>query len=111
MPASKRDPIDVAFGERVLKLRKERNWTQVHLGSVADIGVVHISNIERGVSGVSLSVMTKLARAFGISVSRLVAEPTATENEIAALLDKAPASDKRRALSIIRALVEPATEH
>lgn len=59
------------FGARVAGLRDDRDWTQEHLAAISDISTRSISNIENGVYSVTLDTAYKLARAFGIPLSRL----------------------------------------
>ncbi|HEX7029616.1 MAG TPA: helix-turn-helix transcriptional regulator [Gammaproteobacteria bacterium] len=59
------------FGERIAGLRDERNWTQEDLAAASGVSARSISSIENGVYSVTLDTAYKLARGFGVPLSRL----------------------------------------
>jgi len=60
------------FGQRVRKLRKQRNWEQIDLSVHSSLGRVFLSNLENGKHDPKLSTIKKLAKSFGITASQLI---------------------------------------
>jgi transcriptional regulator with XRE-family HTH domain len=46
---------------------------QVRLGEILGIDQSHVSNIERGARSVTIQQLTKLSKAFGVSIDQLLA--------------------------------------
>lgn len=70
------------LGQRVRKLREANGWTQMELAERTGLSNQSISMIElgkRGAKNPPLSTIQILARAFGITVDELVAEPEPQE--------------------------------
>jgi transcriptional regulator with XRE-family HTH domain len=61
-----------AFGKRVRALRMEKGWTQEQLADRADLNLVQISRIERGVREVRLTTLLSLVAAFEIKPDQLL---------------------------------------
>jgi transcriptional regulator with XRE-family HTH domain len=61
-----------AFGQRVRKLRKQRNWKLVELSVETGLGRVFLSNLENGKHEPKLGTIKRLADAFGVTVSQLL---------------------------------------
>ena len=67
-------PIDeVRFGRAVRKLRSARGWSQERLAELADLNRTYLGEIERGVAIPSLASASKIASAFGLRLSVLIA--------------------------------------
>lgn len=64
--------INKLFGERLRKLRKQHNWTQVYFAEYARIDRSYISDMENGKKAVCLPTLQKIAKAFDISMSQLI---------------------------------------
>lgn len=65
----------MTFGEKVRELRKKRNLSQEDLTRMIGCSSKSmISKIERGQRGTPIPVVTKLAKALGVSVSELIGE-------------------------------------
>lgn len=60
------------FGKRLKKLRLESGLSQEALALSAELDRTYIPSIEKGERNVSLSVLEKLAKALGLSVSELL---------------------------------------
>ena len=54
-------------GERLKESRLQKRLTQSELAQLAGIGIVYLSEIERGIKSPSLSVFIKLLNALGAS--------------------------------------------
>lgn len=61
------------FGNRLLKLRTERGWSQYDLAATTGIDRSQLGKIERGEYNATLSTLKVIADAFDISVSELMA--------------------------------------
>ncbi len=68
------------LGERLQKLRREKNWSQEKLAQ--EIGIVRrlISRYETGVSTPSVETLRKLAAVFGVSVDFLLKDPVESQS-------------------------------
>lgn len=60
--------------DRILKMRTERHWTEYELGKRADISQSTISTWYRKKQLPNLATLDKISRAFGVTLSQLVAE-------------------------------------
>jgi transcriptional regulator with XRE-family HTH domain len=67
-------PEAVLFGESLRRLRTERGWSQERLAERAGVTLNYIGNLERGEQGPSLHVLVRIARAFDIDLSVLLAD-------------------------------------
>jgi transcriptional regulator with XRE-family HTH domain len=56
-------------------LRRLRGWSQEQLGEACGLHRTYISLVERGACNISLDNLEKLAGAFGLPLSELVAMP------------------------------------
>ncbi len=64
--------IQEKFGKRVKTLRIAAGHSQEKLAELSDLDRTYIPGIESGKRNVSLVVMEKIAKAFGISLSELL---------------------------------------
>lgn len=67
-----KEPILVAFGQRIRQLRKSRGLSQENLAFSAGVHRTYVGMIERGEKNITLSNIRKMADAFGIFVSELL---------------------------------------
>lgn len=63
--------LRIAVGERIVKLRNTRGWSQEELAHKADITRSYIGQIERGERSVSIDIIERIAKAFDITVDEL----------------------------------------
>lgn len=66
------DGISVKFGQRVKELRLLKGYSQEKLAEIADLDRTYIPGIEAGKRNVSLLVVEKISKAFGITISELL---------------------------------------
>ena len=64
--------LSISFGAAVRQLREKRGISQEKLAAMAGISRTYMSEVERGVTMVSLLTVSKLADALGLSMSRLL---------------------------------------
>ena len=91
----------VSIGERIIQLRKAKNWSQDELAKEVQSSRVMIGKYERGDNLPSIEVIVKLAKAFDVSVDFLLGEGlNATyDKEMVKRLDELeslPADEKQR---------------
>jgi transcriptional regulator with XRE-family HTH domain len=61
------------LGAIVRRLRRERDWTQEHLGRRAGLQQAYISQVESGVrANPTASIVKKLARALDVPITELL---------------------------------------
>lgn len=65
--------INVYFGRVVKQLRDTRRLSQEALAERADLNRTYLGEVERGVAIPSLATITKIATAFKLSASDLIA--------------------------------------
>lgn len=63
------DPIDVYIGQRLRAERLARKMSQADLGAALNVTFQQIQKYERGDNRVSASMLTKAAKALGLSVT------------------------------------------
>jgi transcriptional regulator with XRE-family HTH domain len=66
------DPLLRSFGDNVRKLRERKGYTQERLGEAAALDPTYVSGIERGVRNPGIRNVARLAKALGVSTSKLV---------------------------------------
>lgn len=66
-----KNSIKKRFWKRILELRNDRNLSQEKLAVLANIHRTYISEIERGVTNISLEHIEKLSKALNMDLSNL----------------------------------------
>ncbi len=64
----------IAFGQAVRRLRLAKGISQEKLAELAEIHRTYIGDVERGTRNIALVNMTRIAKALGVSLGRLVEE-------------------------------------
>lgn len=64
--------VTARFGKRLKQLRQKQGWTQVVMAEKVGIDRSYISDMERGKKNVCLPTLEILAKAFGITIPRLL---------------------------------------
>ncbi|MBU0693281.1 MAG: helix-turn-helix domain-containing protein [Candidatus Omnitrophica bacterium] len=65
--------INVRFAKRLKDLRKKKKLTQEELAHLADIDYKYVQRLEgKSPSSPTLNVLEKLAKAFNVSLSKLL---------------------------------------
>ncbi len=60
------------FGIRLKRLRSESNLTQIQLGLMVGLSSKYVSNLESGRGNPTLTLLVKISRGLGVSVSELI---------------------------------------
>jgi transcriptional regulator with XRE-family HTH domain len=64
--------IQVKLGEKIKKIRKEKELSQEQLATKSKLHRTYISDIERGDRNVSIRNIEKIAKALGVTISDLL---------------------------------------
>ncbi|WP_345493341.1 helix-turn-helix domain-containing protein [Nocardia callitridis] len=79
------------IGRRIARLRRERGWTLAALGDKVGLSSTQLSRIESGTRQASVGTLIEIARAFGVSLSELVAdEERASPFQVFRLAERKP---------------------
>jgi len=62
------------LARNMLRLRKQRSWSQEECAERCGLHRTYVGAIERGERNVTLDTVDSLARAFGVSVASLLEE-------------------------------------
>lgn len=62
----------VYLGQRLKLLRKDHNLTQENLAEKLGISVKHYSEVERGITGLSIENLIKVSNLFNVSLDYLL---------------------------------------
>lgn len=60
------------FGLRVRQLRETRGWSQEDFAEKADLHRTYVSGIERGTRNPTLTVLSRIAEGFGMTLDQLL---------------------------------------
>lgn len=66
-----KEPILLAFGQRVQKLRKKRNLSQEQLADMAGVHRTYIGMVERAEKNITLRNIKKIAKALDVNIKEL----------------------------------------
>ena len=61
-----------SIGKRVAELRKHQHYTQAQLANIIGITSKHLSEIERGVTGISIDTQVELSDTLNCSIDYLI---------------------------------------
>lgn len=100
----------VALGHRIRESRIKKGYTQQELADRAEIGVVYISEIERGVKMPSLNSFIKIIDALGVSADYVLRDELPTGRayismEITEKLLALTSSQRKTATDILEAYI------
>jgi transcriptional regulator with XRE-family HTH domain len=74
MPKDAPEPVLIAFGAAVRRLRRKHGWSQEDFADRVGVHRTYMGGIERGERNVALVNIAKVAEALGISLAVLMAE-------------------------------------
>ena len=77
MPRPAKTPIDplVLFGQRLIQLRKMRDWSQERLALESGLARSYVGGVERGQRNIALLNIYRLAEALRVPPSALLEAP------------------------------------
>ena len=85
---AKNQIVDSDIARLLLKLRKSRNLTVTELAQRSGVSQAMISKVERGTSSPSATILSRLANALNITLSKLFAELEMQQNSLVLLADQ-----------------------
>lgn len=104
-----------SFAAKLLRLRRERGWSQPEVGKLIGTSGAIVGRYERGEITPSIEVARKLADAFGVTVDFLVSDRELPEilkdREMLArwkALGEVPETDRQRILYLVDGLIRDA---
>ena len=71
-----RDPLQLALGHRVRRLRARRGITRRVLAQIADVSERHLANLEAGDGNPSILILQQIANALDCSLAELLGDET-----------------------------------
>lgn len=96
-----------ALGQRIRAVRTERGMSQAELAEKANIGLPHVSDIERGKAHIKVLTFARIAEALQISADELLRINTPTvkslyQSELAELLNDCSPTEMESLLQVVR---------
>lgn len=64
--------INIQIGEEIRKARERANLTQAEFGELVSLGTKNISDIERGVAGITISTLKRICEKLSISSDLII---------------------------------------
>ena len=99
------------IGERIQRARKSRNMTQDVLAERLDVSVGYVSQVERGITKISLDLLGAISSALDYDIAYFVSESAINhseymESEISSELKKMDGRKKKLIIDIIKKVNE-----
>lgn len=69
---NRQDPILVALGDAIRRIRVEKGISQERLALLAEVDRSYVGRVERGDNNVAVLTLARLAKALGISLRDLM---------------------------------------
>lgn len=69
---NRQDPILVALGDAIRRIRVEKGISQEKLALLAEVDRSYVGRVERGDNNVAMLTLARLAKALGISLMDLM---------------------------------------
>lgn len=91
------------MGLRIKGERKKLKFTQEQVAEKLDISVKHLSEVERGLTGLSIENLIKLSSIFGVSIDYLIKGEADKEKWSSVLLELQAVEPKKE--DLIKALI------
>ena len=79
--------INIRIGEQVKRVREQAGWTQEQLAEQVDVSPQYVSDLERGVVGLSVATLKRLCEVLSISCDRILF-PQREENDVTDLMER-----------------------
>lgn len=71
---NRQDPILVALGDAIRKIRLEKGISQERLALLAEVDRSYVGRVERGDNNVAVLTLARLAKALDVSMKELMLE-------------------------------------
>ncbi len=79
--------LNIRIGEQVKLAREQAGWTQERLAEQIEVSPQYVSDLERGVVGLSVATLKRLCEVLSISCDRILF-PQREENDVTDLLER-----------------------
>ena len=95
------------IGERIKRMRKSNGMTQEVLAEHLDVSIGYVSQVERGITKISLDLLAAISTVLGCDIAYLVSKSAINSNEymeseIISEIKKLDPKKKKYILSVIR---------
>lgn len=74
LSSHRQDPVLVALGQAIRRMRKERDMSQEQLALSAEVDMSYLGRVERGDNNVAVLRLKRIADALGMTMTELMAE-------------------------------------
>jgi transcriptional regulator with XRE-family HTH domain len=111
MPEESKSDLVKRIGERIRRLRKDKNLSQEQLAELSGLHTNYVGQVERGEKNVTLETLEKVVLGLGISLEELfryvgpMAERDALGEIVELLIDR-PVNDQQMALSLLKTIID-----
>lgn len=79
--------INIQIGEEIRQARERAHLTQAEFGDLVSLGTKNVSDIERGVAGITISTLKRICEKLSISSDLIIFGDT-EKNDVAYLSDR-----------------------
>ncbi len=76
-----KNPLLIAFGERLKTLRARRGLTRKAVAQAADVSERYLANLEHGTGNASFLILAEIAKALQCSIAEVIGDVTTTSPE------------------------------
>lgn len=102
------------FGERLVRLRREKYVKQEKLAEILELTQQTISSYEKGKKNPSLAILVKLAKEFNVSIDYLLlgnitcdsGDLSDEQKEVLKLYDRIPKENRKLAKKILNSIAD-----
>lgn len=100
----------IALGTKIRESRLQKGWTQEVLAEKADIGVIYLGEIERGLKMPSMNVFIRLVTALDVSADYVLRDelPSGRDfvfDEMTGMLEGLTPQQRKTAVAILEAYI------
>ncbi|RQQ52366.1 helix-turn-helix domain-containing protein [Burkholderia stagnalis] len=74
LSSHRQDPVLVALGQAIRRMRKERDMSQEQLALSAEVDMSYLGRVERGDNNVAVLRLKRIADALGMTMTELMSE-------------------------------------
>ncbi|EDT05714.1 transcriptional regulator, XRE family [Burkholderia ambifaria IOP40-10] len=74
LSSHRQDPVLVALGHAIRRIRKERDMSQEQLALSAEVDMSYLGRVERGDNNVAVLRLKRIADALGMTMTELMSE-------------------------------------
>ncbi len=79
--------LNISVGEQIKRAREHANMTQEQLAENAEVSPQYISDLERGIVGVSIATLKRMCTTLSVTSDQILF-PSQVKNDVSVLADK-----------------------